>query len=88
MSQADDDLFADLEGIFDEVNEDDYEVLAFLSDFDLLERYHLNNMELKERGELYADNGDKFGSSTMEGRTLQSKRAAYLIEIRLRGLPL
>jgi hypothetical protein len=81
-------LNAELEALFSEVETEDIENPQLLGDFELLEKYRLTIMELKELGELYADNGEAFGKSTAEGRELHSLRTSYLLEIRNRGLPI
>lgn len=75
-----DDVFAGLEGIFDDVDPGDYEDLSVVESFELLERFNDVTEELKvHKGAWFP--------KTSENRDRHSQRYALQIELRKRGFP-
>lgn len=72
-------LFAELEGIFDEVSEYEVVDVTKFGDEELLSQFHSITREIKNRHEVLAPRTD-------EGRELHSLRAAMSVELRQRGL--
>lgn len=80
MSLNEDDVFAGLEGIFDDVDPDDYEDLTLVDSMELLERFHAVTEELKE-------NKGAWLPKTRDNRDLHSVRYALQVELRRRDFP-
>ena len=74
-----DGLFAQLEGLFDEVDKEAPTGYGDLSDIELLDLYEETLVQIREIREILSPR-------TQEGRDLHSKRGALLIELRTRGI--
>lgn len=77
--EGDDALFAELEGLFDSVDEVEVVDVTLLGNEELLGRFHELTRKIQDRHEVLAPRTD-------EGRELHSLRAAMSVELRQRGL--
>lgn len=83
MTPEEEDLFGQLEGIFDEVDESEYEDLTEVETLELLRRFNDLTEQLKDvHHEAWAKNPKKQGS-----RDTHSERYALQLELRGRGVP-
>ena len=77
---ADDDIFAGLEDIFDEVDEEEYEDLTQVPTMELLDRFQALTEALKDEKQAWFPR-------TRDARDRHSIRYALQLELRSRGMP-
>ena len=77
----DNDVFAGLEGVFDDVDESEFEDLTLVPTMELLERFEAATESLK------GDLKQAWVVASHDGRDARSNRYALQLELRNRGVP-
>ncbi len=77
----DNDVFAGLEGVFDDVDESEFEDLTLVPTMELLERFEAATEALK------GDLKQAWVVTSQDGRDAHSNRYALQLELRNRGVP-
>ncbi len=77
----DNDVFAGLEGVFEDVDESEFEDLTLVPTMELLERFEAATESLK------GDLKQAWVVTSQDGRDAHSNRYALQLELRNRGVP-